>query len=151
MTLAQLIASNLYTTAAWRALQWFTYSGAIINLAGTASAVVIINMSSSLVNEARYMLLSKPNSLPYIIEFGGVLPKALLKPDSHIHRMKAFGMPRIFFLLTKVVFACFLLGTLFIFTSISLWVWITEPSAIAGPLMAVDVPAVWLALSMVYY
>jgi hypothetical protein len=67
----------------------------------------------------------------------------LLLGDNEMNLLTEFGMSKRFPIVGWHMLLSFLIGSIFIFTSISIWVWLNEPKAVAIALMPVVVLTIW--------
>jgi hypothetical protein len=129
IALAQIVdAANKPTSPLLEVLRWFMYSAVLVNMGCTASAISVVNITSSLVNQARRLVLNNPDSIPYQYVHGVPLDRELLQPKEYRRRLEEFGMPpRLFPFVTRCMLVSFVLGTFFMLISFSLWAFLTQP------------------------
>ncbi|KAG8824704.1 hypothetical protein FRC17_009035 [Serendipita sp. 399] len=139
-------------STAWRVLRWFMYASVLINIGGTASAISVVNLASSLPNEARSCILNKQDSVPRKwLTADKPLPESLLRAESTFSRLEAFGMPKIFSFITRAMLFSFFFGSFSLFVSLYLWVFLTQTRAAAAALVPAAIPALSLVFSVIWY
>ncbi|PVG00625.1 hypothetical protein CPB86DRAFT_700825 [Serendipita vermifera] len=128
IALAQIVdAKDMPDSPALTTLRWFMYSAVLVNMGCTASAISVVNITSSLSNQARRLILKNPDSIPHRYVHGEPLDRELLQPQEFRRRLEEFGMPpRLFPFITRCMLVSFVLGSLFIFISFCLWVYLTQ-------------------------
>ncbi|PVG00626.1 hypothetical protein CPB86DRAFT_795672 [Serendipita vermifera] len=128
IALAQIVdTSTIPASPALTTLRWFMYSAVLVNMGCTASAISVVNITSSLSNQARRLILKNPGSTPRRYVDGEPLEDKLLQPQEYRRRLEEFGMPpRLFPFITRCMLMSFVLGSLFIFISFCLWVYLTQ-------------------------
>lgn len=139
MALAQLVVEDESThqSVAWRTLRWFTYAGVFIDLGGTASAIAIVNMACNAPIVARTMAIGRKDSIARRVLLELPIEQRLLYNSNEMELLRQFGMSKRWHITGWHMVISFILGSLFIFTSLSLWVWLTESIEVAACLMPV--------------
>jgi len=126
----------------WRVMRWFMYAGVLVDLGGTASAIAIVNMSSAAPIMARTVALRNPDSLPRRVLEGEPVDKALLMDDQEPLLLRQFGLSKWFNRVGWHMLISCVLGSLFILTSLCIWIWVREPTPVAAALMPVVLIAI---------
>jgi hypothetical protein len=135
---------NLGDTVPWRFLRWFMYAGVFVDLGGTASAIAIVNMASSASVTARSWAIRKKNSLPSkILLEGEAIDPDLLEEANEMQLLRKFGMSRRWAIAGWHMWISFTLGSIFIFTSLAIWIWLTETTGVAAALMPIILPSLY--------
>ncbi|KAG8765673.1 hypothetical protein FRC20_006957 [Serendipita sp. 405] len=127
-----------------RVLRWIMYASVLVNISGTASAISVVNMASSLSSEARSQFFKGR-------DMNSTLPRVLLRPESSFARLRHFGMPSVFLWLTRLMLISYFAGSICLFISFYVWVFITQSKAAAASLLPIGIPAFLLVCSLVYY
>jgi hypothetical protein len=151
IALAQIVESKLpeQLTPGWDALRWFTYAAVLVTIGCTASAISVINITSSLSNRSRGKILNKKKSAPRRYVDGTALSVNELQPEAVRRRMESFGVPRrLFPWITRLMLGSFILGTLLMFISFCLWVGLTQSKGATAALAIVAAPVLLMALSV---
>lgn len=133
-------------TAAWNAIYIFTYGSMIMNLGGAAGAITVLYQATALENKARIMAMNRPDSLPGKVAKGGYLDKKDLERIDWA-LLRDFGMPAYYQVYYLTLILSFVLGCIFSFSSLSIWVWIHFPVVVGACLMPLMAIAVLLALT----
>jgi hypothetical protein len=151
IALAQIVESKLpeHLTPGWEALRWFTYAAVLVTIGCTASAISVINITSSLSNRSRGKILNEKKSAPRSYVDGTALSINELQPEAVRRRMESFGVPRrLFPWITRLMLGSFILGSLLMFISFCLWVGLTQSKGATAALAIVAAPVLLMALSV---
>jgi hypothetical protein len=126
--------------ATWEALRWFSYSGLIVNATGSASAVLLVSMESTLTDRARDEIRAGGDSLPAMMHREGLRRRDIeaqgnQSRDARLLTQFGFNIPRI--ILFYHFYLAFLLGIFFFLVTIGLWIWCNERKILAALLIPV--------------
>ncbi|KAG5635017.1 hypothetical protein H0H81_012698 [Sphagnurus paluster] len=126
--------------AADTALRFFAYSGLLLNLGATLSTILLLIAVASLPTAARQIYLSCAHGYPrqvfhehpaHIKE----LNRRLLEGEGETYVLRAFGIARGWGLMLRHCIVCFMGGCLCSFVHISLSLWVTQSTLVAGVIM----------------
>lgn len=96
---------------------------------------------------ARTKALREPNCLCRKVLDGEPIPQDILMDDQEVILLREFGLSKWFNRVGWHMLMSFVFGSLFLLTSLCIWIWVTEPTAVASALM----PVVLFALMPVYF
>lgn len=136
-----MVATNTSDTPLWTALRFFTYSAIILCMSGVFISMACMGCCTSLANGARNQLLKEhdsPPERPTQRRFRAIWRKNLSDPGE---LLRSHGMSPKYGRLRDLLYVFLTLGTLFSFTAITLWIWLTENHLTAGVTMITIVPA----------
>jgi len=152
--MAQIVFSNPSSSSGWSTLRWLIYAGIYLNSGATASALAFINYTSYLTTSARVLLLTNPHSWPYRVFYGEQIPFEFLSLpyiDQDFELMTEFGLKRSMRPMWHAMSYGFYAGSAFLFTSLGLWVWLSESLAVSVSLTILILPpAGWLTSSFFF-
>jgi len=156
---AQLIGNLPGTTgsALERTLAFFAYSGLLLNLGGTLSAVLLLIAITSVPISARHLYVSCSHGYPRkMFELdgriqdellgasdGARLHDILLKRDGEAQFLRAFGIARGWDVILRHCIFAFLAGCICTFLQIALTLWVVESTLIAALIMPIVALAVF--------
>jgi hypothetical protein len=119
------------------------YAGVFVDLGSTASAIAIVNMASSAAVTSRSLAIRK-DSLPRRILMGvEVIDPDLLQEANEMQLLHEFGMSRGWKIAGWHMWISFILGSICIFTSLAIWIWLTESTGVAAALMPIVLPSLY--------
>ena len=96
---------------------------------------------------ARTNVLRNPTCLARKVIDGEPIPKEILVEDQEVVLLREFGLSMWFNRVGWHMLMSFVFGSVFLLISLCIWIWITEPAAVAACLM----PVVLMALVPVYF
>ncbi|RDB21880.1 hypothetical protein Hypma_010997 [Hypsizygus marmoreus] len=122
------------------ALRFFAYTGLLLNLGATLSAILLLIAVASLPTTARQIYMSCSHSYPRKIFHNhshhiNELNNRMLEGHGETYILRAFGIARGWsFLLRHCVF-CFMAGCICVFLHLSIGLWLSESTLVAAIIM----------------
>ena len=113
-----------------RAIVWLNYAGIYVNVGATLSAVYVIQWAAELTTVARTLAMRSPHSIPALLLQGKSLEEKYLMGQSEMELLHHFGMPLRWKYLTHHMVWGFLVGAVFLFLTLTLFIFNIEGSVI---------------------
>ena len=118
----------------WQAAVWFNYAGIYVDVGATLSAVYVIQWAAELTTEARTLVMENPHSMPAQVLQGKLLPQKYLMGKSEMQMLHRFGMPSQWKYLAHHMVWGFLVGAIFLFLTLTLFIFNIEGTVIGATL-----------------